>query len=64
LKSRESLEAWIQKIESMNQWLKDEYWPTEDSPGLRWTVGPGRGVEVRKGRLWYGDGKPVDFEQD
>jgi vesicle-fusing ATPase len=67
LKSKESLEAWIQKIKSVNQWLKDEYWPKEEqgksSPGLRWIVGAGRGVEIRHGRLWYGDGKPVDFKE-
>lgn len=66
LKSKESLEAWIQKIQSINQWLKDEFWPKEEqgrpSPGLRWIVGVERGIEVRKGRLWYGDGKTVDFE--
>jgi len=68
LQSRESLEAWVRKIESINQWLKEDYWPKEIqgelSPGLRWIVGAGRGVELRKGRLWYGDGKPVDFEED
>jgi vesicle-fusing ATPase len=68
LQSKESLEAWIQKIDSINQWLKDEYWHKEEqgelTPGLRWTVGAERGIEIRKGRLWYGDGKPVDFEED
>ena len=63
LKSQESLRAWIKKIKSMNQWLKDEYWPKEEqgklSPGLTWTVGSGCEIEVRKGRLWYGDGQPV-----
>lgn len=67
LKDRDSLEAWVQKIESINQWLKDEHWPREGvgrfTPGLRWTVGRGRGIEIRKGRLWYGDGQPVDFEE-
>lgn len=65
LKSKESLEAWIQKIKSINQWLKDEYWPKEEQgkTGVRWIVGAERGIEVRKGRLWYGDGKPVDFEE-
>lgn len=64
LRSRESLEAWVQKIKSINQWLRDEYWPREGetggSSGLRWVVGEGRGIEVRKGTLWYGEGQPVD----
>ena len=67
LRDRESLEAWVQMIESINGWLKDQYWPKvvhgKFSPGLRWLVGTGNGVEVRKGRLWYGDSQPVDFEE-
>ena len=63
LQDKESLGTWVQKIQSINHWLKDEYWPNGDrgkfSPGLRWIVGAGRGIEVRKGRLWYGDGQPV-----
>lgn len=64
LRSRESLEAWVRKIKSINQWLMDVYWPKDGqgalSPGLRWTIGTGSGVAIRKGRLWYGDGIPVD----
>lgn len=66
LRSKESLEAWVQKIKSINQWLRDEYRPkkgeADGSSGFKWMVGTGRGVEVRKGRLWYGDGQPIDFE--
>lgn len=66
LRSKESLKAWVQKIKSINQCLRDEYWPKEGeadgSFGFEWMVGAGRGIEVRKGRLWYGDGQPVDYE--
>lgn len=65
LMDKTSLETWIQKIDSLNQWLRGEYWPSEAEPtrpGLRWDVGTGRGVEIMKGTLWYGDGKPVAAE--
>ncbi|CAN8105505.1 unnamed protein product [Discula destructiva] len=67
LNTRESLEAWVQKVKAINQRLREDYWPREGKTNTRsefkWMVGTGRGIEVRKGRLWYGDGQPVDFEE-
>ena len=67
LTDEDSLKAWVAKIEAVNEWLREEYWPREKvgvkpSRGLRWVVGEGRGVELRSGRLWYGDGQPVQQE--
>lgn len=74
----------IAKIEEMNAWLKDEYWPrpvpktspndehedgdeintgpnaTEVIPdGGEWIVGEEKGLDFRKGRLWYGGGETI-----
>lgn len=66
LTSHKDLKAWVQKIHSINQGLKEDYWAKSGrsgpNPSLNWMVGSGRGIEVRKGRLWYGDGKPLEFE--
>lgn len=65
ISKRESL---ISKIEEINEWLRNEYWP-EPSKGLdehatiasggEWIVGEEKGLDFRKGRLWYGGGETV-----
>lgn len=54
---------WIKEIEMINNWLESEYWPDEGdepiSPGGEWVVGEERGLDFRKGRLWYGGGETV-----
>ncbi|RDW58774.1 hypothetical protein BP6252_13250 [Coleophoma cylindrospora] len=48
--------AWINKIESLNQQLKDDFYTGDRG---EWVIGAEVGVEVRKGTLWYGGGESV-----
>lgn len=45
-------------VGELNEWLKKEFWPMET--GIKdsgeWIVGEEKGLEVRKGTLWYGSG--------
>ena len=53
---------WIREIETINNWLKTEYWPqkgNEIKAGGEWIVGEERGIDFRKGRLWYGGGETI-----
>lgn len=54
---------WIKEIEMINNWLEAEYWPKEQNdhmkPGGEWIVGEEKGLDIRKGRLWYGGGETV-----
>lgn len=49
----------VSTIEDVNAWLEAEYWPRE-AGGIReggeWVVGEERGLDNRKGALWYGGG--------
>lgn len=52
----------IEKIEELNARLEAEYWPKEDGSikvGGEWILGQEKGVDFRKGRLWYGGGENV-----
>ncbi|KAK5119247.1 hypothetical protein LTR85_007861 [Meristemomyces frigidus] len=48
----------ITAIDEINTWLEAEYWPRGDGirEGGEWIVGEERGLEYRKGALWYGSG--------
>ena len=57
---------WIHEIEMINKWLEAEYWPDPNSdhgaeimPGGEFIVGAEKGLDFRKGRLWYGGGETV-----
>ncbi|TAQ87371.1 hypothetical protein B7494_g4307 [Chlorociboria aeruginascens] len=50
--SAQKLERWVSEIEAMNVWLKQEYWGEKGE----WIVGQEKGLECRKGALWYGGG--------
>jgi len=53
---------WISEIETINKWLQAEYWPQEGEsimPGGEWVVGEEKGLDFRRGTLWYGDGESV-----
>lgn len=55
-------ETWIDAIEEINKRLEEEYWPKpdEDMPaGGEWIIAEERGLDFRKGRLWYGGGETV-----
>lgn len=51
----------VQTIESINEWLEAEYWPSQDSirAGGVWVVGQERGLDHRRGALWYGGGETI-----
>jgi hypothetical protein len=56
------LRDWIGKIEDINTWLQQEYWPKEGNaiePGGEWVVGEEKGLDCRRGRLWYGGGETI-----
>jgi vesicle-fusing ATPase len=57
---------WISEIELINKWLEEEYWPNPNSdhgvgimPGGQFVVGEEKGLDFRKGQLWYGGGETV-----
>ena len=56
------LKLWVAKIEQINRWLKETYWPMEDgevNPQGEWIVGQEKGLDCCKGTLWYGNGTRV-----
>lgn len=58
------MRAWIEKIEGLNAWLEEEWWPKEGDGGGRdegkeWLVGMEKGLDCREGTLWYGGGETV-----
>jgi vesicle-fusing ATPase len=61
----QNMEKIITKIEEINEWLRQEYWPeTGDSAikdGGEWIVGEEKGLNCRKGTLWYGGGETVQL---
>src|SRR5271170_1108110 len=53
---------WIHEIELINDWLSNEFWPQEGHPikaGGEWIVGEEKGLDFRKGTLWYGGGETI-----
>ena len=53
---------WMAEIELINQWLEAEFWPTDNTiirPGGQWIVGEEKGLDFRKGTLWYGGGETI-----
>jgi hypothetical protein len=52
------MEVFMRVVGELNEWLEKEFWPTEDGikDGGEWIVGDEKGLEVRKGTLWYGSG--------
>lgn len=55
---RERMKNFIGVIDEVNEWLRKEYWPTNSDvkEGGQWVVGEEKGLEYRKGALWYGGG--------
>lgn len=53
---------WLKEIGLINQWLEAEFWPEGNEkikPGGEWIVGEEKGLDFRKGTLWYGGGETV-----
>jgi len=49
----------VKVVDEINEWLKTEYWPKDGKTikaGGEWIVGEGKGLDSRKGALWYGSG--------
>lgn len=58
----EKMENFIKKIEEINAWLQEKYWPTNGGDRKEegeWIVGQEKGLDFRKGTLWYGGGTTV-----
>jgi len=56
------MKIWIDTIEAINKWLAEDYWPKGDNTipeGGQWIVGQEKGLDFRKGTLWYGGGETV-----
>ncbi|KAE8353064.1 RNA ligase/cyclic nucleotide phosphodiesterase [Aspergillus coremiiformis] len=54
--------ALVERIEQINERLRQTYWPQANGDILRkgeWVVGQGKGLELCKGRSWYGGGENV-----
>lgn len=64
----------MSEIELINSWLEQEYWPKPDEdtdmgegkatprfikPGGEWIVGHEKGLDFRRGTLWYGGGESI-----
>ena len=59
---KEGVRALVEKIEEVNAWLEEEYWPKGDAgikEGGEWIVGEETGLVCRAGTLWYGEGETV-----
>lgn len=61
--SREKMEAFLDKVEAVNEWLQKEHWyrdgEEERDEMKEWVVGEEKGLDCRVGRLWYGGGETV-----
>ena len=55
------VQQWIDTTDDINRWLQEEYWPKEGGikEGGEWVVGEEKGLELRKGPVWYGGGEQV-----
>lgn len=61
--NKQKVEEWVDTLEKLNEWLRQEFWPTSEHdtvrPGAQWIVGKEIGLDHRKGTLWYGGGETV-----
>ncbi|KAJ5178898.1 hypothetical protein N7492_002108 [Penicillium capsulatum] len=63
----QKLEGFIKRIDSLNQWLQNTFWPQDFDgsikPGGEWLVGEERGLDCQKGPVWYGHNHRVMIGQ-
>ena len=63
--AKEKVQMLVDKIEAVNAWLQDKYWPKKGKEeavikkGGEWIVGEEKGLDCRKGTLWYGGGETI-----
>ena len=58
----EKMRKFLHRIEEINSWLEQEYWPqegTERNLDGEWIVGQENGLDFRQGTLWYGGGETM-----
>ncbi|MCJ1285664.1 hypothetical protein MMC26_005005 [Xylographa opegraphella] len=58
------MKSLVEAIESINNWLVENYWPKADNSipeRGQWIVGQEKGLDFRKGTLWYGGGETVQL---
>jgi len=56
------MQKWVTALEEINDWLRREYWPKDNEHvknGGEWIVGQEKGLDHRRGTLWYGGGKTI-----
>lgn len=60
------MKKWILLLNEINTWLEVNYWPRPNSSTCQegeWIVGSEKGLECRKGTVWYGGGDSVRLGQ-
>ena len=53
---------WMTEIALINKWLEAELWPIDGTtikPGGQWIVGEEKGLDFRRGTVWYGGGETI-----
>ena len=63
---RVDMKAWVETLDATNLWLREKYWSRDGlvvKEGGEWTVGQEKGLDCRKGTLWYGGGETVRLGQ-
>ena len=61
---RQKVSKLISIIEELNKWLEEDYWPNHTAAirnGGEWIVGEERGLDLRSGTPWYGEGDRVQL---
>ncbi|KAB8231736.1 uncharacterized protein BDW43DRAFT_281492 [Aspergillus alliaceus] len=59
---QERVAALVERVEQINERLRQKYWPQVNGAipiKGEWIVGQGKGLELCKGRSWYGGGENV-----
>ena len=62
----EQRKHFIKEVELINKWLEAEFWPEGNQkmmPGGEWIIGEEKGLDFRKGTLWYGGGETIYLGQ-